>query len=241
LLHFAQKRANGAIIEQAPKGHVKRRGRLIAADSFMCAPAAPYASGWRLHTCHHEIAQEPEAHGRVSERWSALSADHLPGKTPFRRILVLRGSLIRSSGGSDVVATSLLTAGQHFPGRRLLLVGLALAVLGVVAYLLQLALGRLVTPWYMPALASLGALCAIMSLVNRRTAWRIVALSALLLLAGAEWAMLFALRLPSYSGPIVAGRPFPRFETIRADGTPFGQTELTGRENNVLVFFRGRW
>jgi hypothetical protein len=134
-----------------------------------------------------------------------------------------------------------MTAGQQFPGRRLLLVGLALAVLGVVAYLLQIALGRLVTPWYMPALASLGAVCAIISLVKRRTAWRVVALSALLLVAGAEWAMLYALRLPQYTGPIVVGRSFPPFETTRADGTPFAQTDLTGRENNVFVFFRGRW
>jgi hypothetical protein len=130
---------------------------------------------------------------------------------------------------------------ERFPGRRLLLAGLALALLGVVAYLLQLRLGRLATPWYMPALASLGAACAIISLVKRRTAWRLVALGALLLLAGAEWAILYALRLPPYTGPIVVGQPFPSFETIRADGTPFGQTDLSGRENNVFVFFRGRW
>ena len=139
------------------------------------------------------------------------------------------------------MATSPLTAGHHVPGRRLLLAGLALAVLGVVAYLVQIALGRLVTPWYMPALSSLGVVCAIISLVKKRTAWRVVALSVLLIIAGAEWAMLYALRLPPYTGPIVVGQPFPPFETIRSDGTPFGQTELTGRANNVLVFFRGRW
>ena len=139
------------------------------------------------------------------------------------------------------MATLPMTAPQQFPGRRLVLVAVVLAVLGVAAYVVQIAFGRLVNPWYMPALASLGAVCAIISLVKRRTTWRIIALSALLLLAGAEWAMLYALRLPAYTGPIVVGQPFPPFETTRADGTPFKQTDLTGTQNNVLVFFRGRW
>jgi hypothetical protein len=61
------------------------------------------------------------------------------------------------------------------------------------------------------------------------------------LLAGAEWAMMFAMRLPSYTGPIAAGRAFPAFATMRSDGTPFTHDNLKGDQNTVLVFFRGRW
>ena len=60
-------------------------------------------------------------------------------------------------------------------------------------------------------------------------------------LAGAEGAFLAALRLPAYTGPVAAGRPFPAFATIRADGTPFTQSDLEGDQDTVMVFFRGRW
>jgi hypothetical protein len=93
----------------------------------------------------------------------------------------------------------------------------------------------------MPVLASLGVALVISSLVERRTIWRIVALTAVMLLAGAEWAILYAMRLPPYTGPITVGRPFPPFETSRMDGTPFAQSNLAGDQNNVVVFFRGRW
>ena len=126
-------------------------------------------------------------------------------------------------------------------GRLLLLLGLGLAVLGVVAYVVQLSLQRLMLPWYMPALALLGVVLVVMSLWQRRTVWRVLALLAVVLLAGAELAVLHAMRLPPYAGPIAVGRPFPAFEVRRADGTPFTQADLTGDRNQVLVFFRGRW
>ena len=96
-------------------------------------------------------------------------------------------------------------------------------------------------PWYMPALASLGVVLVLMSLLERRTVFRSFALLAVVLLAAAECAFLYAMRLPPYTGPIAVGRPFPAFETRRADGTPFTQRDLAGDQNNVLVFFRGRW
>jgi hypothetical protein len=139
------------------------------------------------------------------------------------------------------VTTSSISAPRQFRGRLFLLLGLGLAVLGVVAYVAQIALERLIVPWYMPVLASLGVVLVIISLVERRTIWRILALMLVVLLAGAEWAMIYALRLPSYTGPIAVGRPFPAFETTRADGTAFAQSNLAGDQNNVLVFFRGRW
>jgi hypothetical protein len=93
----------------------------------------------------------------------------------------------------------------------------------------------------MPAFASIGVVLVAMALFEGRTIWRIIALPAVILLAGAEWAMLYAARLPKYTGPIAVGRPFPAFETMRANGTTFAQTDLAGTWNSVLVFFRGRW
>jgi hypothetical protein len=126
-------------------------------------------------------------------------------------------------------------------GRLLLLLGLSLAVLGVGAFAVQMSLKRLMAPWYMPALALLGVILVVISLVERRTVWRALALFAVVLLAGAELAFMYAVRLPAYTGPIAVGRPFPAFETLRADGTSFSQRDLAGDRNNVLVFFRGRW
>jgi hypothetical protein len=145
------------------------------------------------------------------------------------------------SGGTQLVTTSSISAPQQFRGRRFLLLGVGLSVVGVVAYVVQIALERLIVPWYMPVLASLGVVFIIISLVRRRTVWRILALTLVVLLAGAEWAMIYALRLPAYTGPIAVGLPFPAFETTRADGTPFAQRNLAGDQNTVLVFFRGRW
>ena len=125
--------------------------------------------------------------------------------------------------------------------RLLMPLGLGLAVLGVVAYVVQLSLQRLALPWYMPALALLGVALVTASLWERRTVWRVLALVAVVLLAGAELAALNAMRLPPYSGPIAVGRPFPAFEARLADGKAFTQDDLAGDRHTVLVFFRGRW
>ena len=93
----------------------------------------------------------------------------------------------------------------------------------------------------MPALASLGVVLVVVSLLERRTVWRVLALLAVMLLTGAELAFLYAMRLPPYTGPIAVGQPFPAFEARRSDGTPFTHRDLAGDQNNVLVFFRGRW
>jgi hypothetical protein len=122
-----------------------------------------------------------------------------------------------------------------------LLAGLGLAVLGLVAYAVQLSLGRLLFPWYMPALALVGVALVVVSLWQRRTVWRVLALLLVVLLSAAEVAALGALRLPRYAGPIAVGRPFPTFEARRADGEPFTQRDLAGDRHTVLVFFRGRW
>ena len=93
----------------------------------------------------------------------------------------------------------------------------------------------------LPALALLGVVLVIASLWEKRTVWRVLALVAVVLLGGFELTALNAMRLPTYTGPIAVGRPFPAFEAMRADGTPFTQDELAGDRHTVLVFFRGRW
>jgi hypothetical protein len=139
------------------------------------------------------------------------------------------------------MTSSPIVAKDRSGGRLPLLAGLGLAVLGVAAYAVQLSARSLIMPWYMPALAVLGVALVATSLRRRRTAWRVLALAAVVLLAGAELAVLVALRLPPYSGPIAVGRPFPAFESKRADGTPFSQGDLIGDQHHALVFFRGRW
>jgi hypothetical protein len=140
------------------------------------------------------------------------------------------------------MATSSAAAPRRFPGRLFLALGLGLAALGVIGYVVQLSLQRLITPWYMPAAATLGVVCLVLSLWQRRTVWRILGLVLVLLLAGAEWTFLLAARLPPYSGPVAAGEPFPAFATTQFDGTPFTDRDLKGGDqDSVLVFFRGRW
>jgi hypothetical protein len=126
-------------------------------------------------------------------------------------------------------------------GRRLLRRGLALAVLGILAYLGQLAAHRYWMPWYLPVTGTLAALLVLTAAVQSRTLGRILAVVAVLLLAGFEWMFVLATLLPAYSGPVEVGRPFPAFRTIRADGTPFTAADLGGEQRDLLVFFRGRW
>ncbi len=126
-------------------------------------------------------------------------------------------------------------------GRFLLWLGIALAPLGIAGYVAQLCLHWLVVPWYMPALACLGVALVGVSLWERRTVWRVLALVALVGLGGFEVMALSAMRLPRYTGPVALGKPFPSFEAKLADGTPFTQAGLAGDQHTAMVFFRGRW
>jgi hypothetical protein len=121
------------------------------------------------------------------------------------------------------------------------LLGLLLAPVGVIAYLVQVWALQLKAPWYMPILGTLAAALIVVSLWQKRTVWRILALIPVLLLAAAEWMFLLGTQLPAYTGPVAVGQPFPAFATVRADDTPFTQRDLEGDQNSVLVAFRGRW
>jgi len=130
---------------------------------------------------------------------------------------------------------------RQAPGRRFLFLGILLAALGPLGYGVQIATQRLTAPWYLPVLATLGVTSLAVALWQKRNIWRVLALVVVLLLATAEWAFLLATRLPAYTGPVEVGRAFPVFASLRADGTPFTQNDLVGPQNNLLVFFRGRW
>jgi hypothetical protein len=140
------------------------------------------------------------------------------------------------------MTTSSTVVPRRYPGRLFLALGFGLTVLGIVAYVVQIAADRLKVPWYLPISALLGVACVAIALWQARSVWRVLALVLLLLVAGAELAFVLGTRLPAYTGTqVAAGKPFPAFKTAKADGTPFTQPDLEGDRDTVMVFFRGRW
>jgi hypothetical protein len=129
------------------------------------------------------------------------------------------------------------------PGRLIACLGLAIAVLGVVAYMVQLfVLKRTFEPWYVPILGTLGAALLLWSVLLQRTVWRKILLLLVWMLVVFEWFFMIVLsRLPPYTGPVTVGKPFPAFTTKLADGSKFTQQRFQGDKDTVLVFFRGRW
>lgn len=120
--------------------------------------------------------------------------------------------------------------------------GIACAILGPVLYWVQLSSGRFDVPWYAPVLAAVGAVLAAVALRRRPTVWRGLALVFVAALAALQWWFLASYtRLPTYTGPVVAGKAFPEFAAKRADGTPFTRADLAGDPATALVFFRGHW
>src|SRR5438477_5910024 len=107
------------------------------------------------------------------------------------------------------------------PGRLLLGLGLGIAVVAVAAYALQVMAHRLTAPWYLPYATTVGVALVAASLWQARTVWRVLALLLVIVVAGGAWIVMIGSRLPPYAGPVAVGRPFPAFQTVRADGTSF--------------------
>jgi hypothetical protein len=128
-------------------------------------------------------------------------------------------------------------------GRLTLWLGIACAILGPILYNVQLlAAGRTDTPWYAPALATVGVLLVLLSMRRRTTVWRAIAFVVVAGLAGLQWWFLAGYtRLPAYTGPVAAGESFPDFAAKRSDGSPFSRADLVGDQATALVFFRGHW
>ena len=74
------------------------------------------------------------------------------------------------------MTTTSAAAPRPFPGRLFLALGLGLAALGVIGYIVQIATRHLSAPWYLPCLATLGAVFVAVSLWQARTVWRVLAL-----------------------------------------------------------------
>ncbi len=142
-----------------------------------------------------------------------------------------------------VVTTSPPAAGTRQSSAKLYLaIGIGLVVLGPVLFMAQFSAKIMRVPWYLPALATVGAALLLLAVVRRPTVWRILALVLATLLGSAEWYFIVSLsKLPAYVGPVAIGTSFPAFTTTLADGSPFDQQSLHGEQNTAMVFFRGRW
>ncbi|MEK6675637.1 MAG: hypothetical protein AABZ47_08290 [Planctomycetota bacterium] len=127
-------------------------------------------------------------------------------------------------------------------GRGLLWAGIAVGLLGVPLYCVQITMGMLTVPWYQPAMATLGALLLLRAVARRRSITRVIALVVIAVFAGLDWYLVVSVsKLPSYEGPARVGQKMPAFSTAKADGGPFTEKDLQDGKFKVLVFNRGRW
>jgi hypothetical protein len=120
--------------------------------------------------------------------------------------------------------------------------GILAAFAGLPLYMIQVEAANLTLPWYAPVLASFGTALVLLSLLQRRTVWRVVGLLFVLFLAAGEcWALLSYSRLSPDTGRIAVRQQLPEFTAFRDDGTQFTRDDLKGEQDTILVFFRGRW
>ena len=118
-----------------------------------------------------------------------------------------------------------------------------MSLLGLVLYLVQTVQFKvLVTPWYVPIFFTAGVLLALVSVRQRPTWTRVIALLALALLSAVEWYFILSIsRLPEYKGPVQVAKKIPEFTTTLADGSSITEKDLQKGTPTVLVFNRGRW
>jgi hypothetical protein len=128
-------------------------------------------------------------------------------------------------------------------GRWWLWLGIGLFLLGLVFNFGQILLLKyLVTPWYLPIMATAGVLLVVVSFRQRPTWTRVIVCLLLVLLCAGEWYFILSLsRLPEYQGPVQVNRKLPEFTTSLADGRPFTEKDLQQGSPTVLVFYRGHW
>ena len=127
-------------------------------------------------------------------------------------------------------------------GWPLFLVGALLFLAGPVAYMVQINMGRLTTPWYIPILSTAGVGIMAWSLVRRFGIFRTIGLAFFLIVCVLQWYMFAVGTLnPKYEGPARAGAELPAFTATKADGATFANSDLKNGKATVLVFFRGHW
>lgn len=123
----------------------------------------------------------------------------------------------------------------------MLWLGLVLGLLAPILYALQISMGHLTKPWYLPILGTAAAALALGAIWRRWGVGRLLVGTMLVLLAAGEWSLFSTTKLPAYAGPVAVGQPFPAFATALADGSLFTEANLAGPRSTALVFFRGRW
>src|SRR5438045_8653334 len=96
---------------------------------------------------------------------------------------------------------------QASPGRGLVLLGIAVSVLALVAYMVQVWLASFFTPWYWPIAATVGVLLILAGTWQAWSVWRIVGLMFFgLLAAGAGLYITKVSGSPPYAGPLAGGQ-----------------------------------
>ncbi|MFO0889856.1 MAG: hypothetical protein U0790_12030 [Isosphaeraceae bacterium] len=143
---------------------------------------------------------------------------------------------------TDVTSAPEAVASASRGAWPIFLTGVLLCLVAPAAYVIQIRLKHLGTPWYLPIVSSAGVVLMILSLLRRRGIVRGAILIPLALLCGFEWfAVAVATRTPAYRGPAQPGRPVPPFRSTLADGTPFSAADLANGTSTAMVFYRGRW
>jgi hypothetical protein len=89
-------------------------------------------------------------------------------------------------------------ATRRSTGRAYFWAGVAACLLGPALAVAQFSLKQLFVPWYVPALATLGAFLLLVAVARRRSVPRVLALVLVAALAGLEWYFLVSLRFPYY-------------------------------------------
>jgi len=132
---------------------------------------------------------------------------------------------------------------QSAPARRrpYFLLGVLVFFTGIIISIVLIATKRLVEPWYVPILGTIGVLLMLVSVAQRPGMLRIIGLLIFIGLAGAEWYMLLGSKLAPYAGPAKPGEKLPAFTAALADGSPFNNSNLQEGKPTVMVFFRGKW
>jgi hypothetical protein len=120
--------------------------------------------------------------------------------------------------------------------------GVMIFFLGIVTLVVQtFGLKRLIVPWYLPVLGTVGVALMVLSVVQRPKIWRMVVLTVFVLLTGFEWFGIISSKLPEYQGPAKVGATIPAFAATLADGSSFTDQDLKKETPTVLLFFRGHW
>ncbi len=124
----------------------------------------------------------------------------------------------------------------------LIAAGVFFLLLGPAIGVVMTALEKLITPWYLPILATIGVALLAAAFVRRPGILRGVLVGLALLPTVFAWLIVavFA-RTPEYTGPATVGNRIPTFTAKYTDGREFSNGEVETGGPAVLLFYRGHW